>query len=178
MNVKSAFLNGIFQEEAYVEHPKGFIDHKYSHYVYRLNKTLYGVKQAPRAWYDRLIAYLMEHGFSRSSADKTLFIRHIEDTITIAQIYVDGIVFGFPVDSLAHDFAECMKQEFDISMIGELNYFLGLQVKQTDDSLFISQSKYVKNLVKRFGLDSKKHIRTLMSTSVKLGHDPTGKSVD
>ncbi|XP_022873960.1 uncharacterized protein LOC111392799 [Olea europaea var. sylvestris] len=133
---------------------------------------------APRAWYERLTSYLEEHGFSRGGADRTLFIRHIEETIIIAQIYVDDIIFGSPIESLAYEFAECLKQEFEMSMVGELSYFLGLQVKQIEDGLFISQSKYAKDLVKLFGLDSKKHTRTPMSTSLKLGLDPSGKSVD
>ncbi|XP_022868577.1 uncharacterized protein LOC111388134 [Olea europaea var. sylvestris] len=158
--------------------PKGFIDPKFPHYVYKLNKALYGLKQAPRAWYDRLTTYLVEHGFSRGGTNRTLFIRHIEETITVAHIYVDDIIFGYPIDSLALEFVECMKQEFEKSMVGKLSYFLGLQVKQTDCGLFIFQSKYAKDLVKRFSLDSKKHTRTPMSANVKLGHDPTSKSVD
>ncbi|XP_022872987.1 uncharacterized protein LOC111391933 [Olea europaea var. sylvestris] len=94
------------------------------------------------------------------------------------EIYVNDIIFGSLIDSLALEFAECMKQESEMSMVRELSYFLGFQVKQTDCGLFISQSKYAKDLVKRFGLDSKKHTRTPMSTNVKLGHDPTVKSVD
>ncbi|XP_022843199.1 uncharacterized protein LOC111366733 [Olea europaea var. sylvestris] len=150
----------------------------FPHYVYKLHKALYGLKQATRAWYERLTSYLEEHGFSRGSADRTLFIRDIEKTITIAQIYVNDIIFGSPIESLAYEFIECLKQEFEMSMVGELSYFLGLQVKQIEDGLFISQSKYAKDLVKRFGLDSKKHTRTPMSTSLKLGRDPSGKSVD
>ncbi|XP_022895213.1 uncharacterized protein LOC111409392 [Olea europaea var. sylvestris] len=103
--------------------------------------------------------------------DRTLFIRHVEETITVTQIYVDDIIFGSLLESLAYEFAECLKQEFEMSMVGELSYFLGPQVRQTEDGLFISQSKYAKDLVKRFGLDSKKHTRTPMSTSLKLGRD-------
>ncbi|XP_022851769.1 uncharacterized protein LOC111373470 [Olea europaea var. sylvestris] len=108
----------------------------------------------------------------------TLFIRHIEENFTIAQIYVDDIIFGSPLESLAIEFAECLQREFEMSMVGELSYILGLQVRQTEDGLFISQSKYARDLVKRFGLDSKKRTRTPMSTSLKLGRDPSGKSVD
>ncbi|XP_022860417.1 uncharacterized protein LOC111380966 [Olea europaea var. sylvestris] len=165
-------------EEVYVEQLKGFVDPKFPHYVYKLHKALYSLKQAPRAWYERLTSYLEEHGFSRGGVDRTLFIRHIEKTITIAQIYVDDIIFSSPIEYLTYEFAECLKQEFEISMVGELSYFLGLQVKQAEDGLFISRSKYAKDLVKRFGLDSKKHTRTPMSTSLKLGRDPSGKSVD
>ncbi|XP_022857366.1 uncharacterized protein LOC111378405 [Olea europaea var. sylvestris] len=178
MDVKSAFLNGLLQKEVYVEQSKGFVDPKFPHYVYKLHKALYGLKQAPRAWYERLTSYLQKHGFSRGGADRTLFIRYIEENFTIAQIYVDDIIFGSPLESLAFEFAECLQREFEMSMVGELSYFLGLQVRQTEDGLFISQSKYAKDLVKRFRLDSKKHTRTPMSTTLKLGRDPSGKSVD
>ena len=91
---------------------------------------------------------------------------------------MDDIVFGSTIDHLAHEFSEEMKQEFEMSMVGELNYFLGLQVKQREDRIFISQEKYAKNLVKRFGLDSKKHTSTPMSSSAKLSYDATGTEVD
>jgi len=134
--------------------------------VYKLKKALYGLKQAPRAWYERLTTYLLAKGFTRGQADRTLFIRQQGTHKLIAQIYVDDIIFGATLDSLAHEFSEEMKQEFEMSMIGELNYFLGLQVKQSAEGIFISQSKYARDLVKRFGLDGKSHACTPMSTSV------------
>ena len=132
MDVKSAFLNGMLQEEVYVEQPKGFIDPHRPDDVYKLKRALYGLKQAPRAWYDRLTAYLTEHGFKRGSADTTLFIRNDKNSFVVAQIYVNDIVFGAINDSLAHSFTDEMKAMFEISMVGELTYFLELQVKQTD----------------------------------------------
>jgi hypothetical protein len=117
-------------------------------------------------------------GFTRGQADQTLFIRNQGTHKLIAQIYVDDIIFGATLDSLDHEFSEEMKQEFEMSMIGELNYFLGLQVKQTTEGIFISQSKYAKDLVKQFGLDGNSCARTPMSTSVKISSDLAGKSVD
>jgi hypothetical protein len=102
--------------------------------VYKLEQALYGLKQAPRAWYERLTTYLLTKGFTRGEADRTLFIRNQSIHKLIAQIYVDDIIFGATLDSLAHEFSEEMKQEFEMSMIGELNYFLG-------EGIFISQSK-------------------------------------
>jgi hypothetical protein len=177
MDVKSAFLNGVLQEEVYVEQPKGFQDPHHPHHVYKLKKALYGLKQAPRAWYKRHTTYLLAKGFTRGQADRTLFIRQQGTHKLIAQIYVDYIIFGATLDSLSHEFSEEMKQEFEMSMIGELNYFLGLQVKQTAEGIFISQSKYAKDLVK-FGLDGKSRARTPMSTSVKNSSDLVGKSID
>ena len=178
MDVKSAFLNGMLQEEVYVEQLKGFVDPHKPDDVYKLKRALYGLKQAPRAWYDRLTAYLTEHGFKRGSADTTLFIRKDKNSFVIVQIYVDDIVFGATNDSLAHSFADEMKAMFEMSMVGELTYFLGLQVKQTDSGIYINQAKYTRNLVKRFGLDNVAHARTPMAANAKLTNDPSGESVD
>lgn len=161
-----------------MEQPKGYMDPHYPQHVYKLKKALYGLKQAPRAWYERLTIYLLEKGFTRGHADWTLFIRNQRDHKLIAQIYVDDIIFETTLDSQALEFAEEMKQEFEMSMIGELTYFLGMQVKQTSEGIFISQAKYAKDLVKRFGLDGKSHARTPMSTNVKISADLTSKQVD
>jgi hypothetical protein len=178
MDVKSAFLNGILKEEVYVEQPKGFEDHQFPNHVYKLKKALYGLKQAPRAWYERLTTYLLGQGFIRGQADRTLFIRNKGEQKLIAQIYVDDIIFGATIDAQAHAFSEDMKEEFEMSLIGELTYFLGFQVQQTSKGIYVSQLKYAQALVKRFGMDGKSHARTPMSTSVKLHSDMAGKSVD
>jgi hypothetical protein len=109
MDVKSAFLYGILQEEVYVEQPKGFQDPHHPHHVYKLKKALYGLKQAPRAWYERLTTYLLAKGFTRGQADRTLFIRQQGTHKLITQIYVDDIIFGATLDSLAHEFSEELK---------------------------------------------------------------------
>ena len=146
--------------------------------VYKLKRALYGLKKLPWAWYDRLTAYLTEHGFKRGSADTTLFIRKDKNSFVITQIYVDDIVFGATNDSLAHSFAYEMKAMFEMSTVGELTYFLGLQVKQTDSGMYINQAKYARNLVKRFGLDNATHARTPMAVNAKLTNDPLGESID
>ena len=145
MDVKSAFLNGMLQEEVYVEQPKGFVDPHRPDDVYKLKRVLYGLKQALKAWYDRLTAYLIEHGFKRGFTDTTLFIRKDKNYFVVAQIYVDDIIFSATNDSLAQSFADVMKKMFEMSMVGELTYFLGLQVKQTDSGIYINQAKYTTN---------------------------------
>lgn len=126
MNVKNAFLNGVLQEEVYVEQPKGFVDPHKPNHVYRLRKALYGLKQASRAWYKRLRNFLLDNQFSRGSVDKTLFIKKKDDFILIAQIYVGDIILGVTWEDVAHEFAHTMKNEFEISMKRELKFFLGL----------------------------------------------------
>ena len=128
MDVKSAFLNGYLHEEVFVEQPKGFVDPHHPSHVYRLKKALYGLKQAPRAWYERLTLYLVDNGYSRGSVDKTLFIKCTKDELFIAQIYVDDIVFGSTNNLKVQQFVDVMTHEVEMSMVGELNYFLGLQI--------------------------------------------------
>ena len=178
MDVKSAFLNGLIQEEVYVEQPPGFEIPDKPNHVYKLQKALYGLKQAPRAWYERLSNFLLEKDFSRGKVDTTLFIKRKHNDILLVQIYVDDIIFGSTNDSLCKEFSLDMQSEFEMSMMGELKYFLGLQIKQTQEGIFINQSKYCKELIKRFGMDSAKHMSTPMSTNCYLDKDESGQSID
>ncbi|KAH9648550.1 Integrase catalytic domain-containing protein [Citrus sinensis] len=178
MDVKSAFLNGYILEEVYVKQPPGFENEKFSNYVYKLLKALYGLKQAPRAWYDKLKNFLLENDFSMGKADTTLFVKHKNQDILIVQIYVDDIIFGSTNELLCKEFSSCMSKEFEMSMMGELKYFLGLQIKQNEEGIFINQAKYVKDLLKRFGIDDSKTKNTPMNTTTKLDKDEKGKEVD
>ncbi|KAH9792467.1 hypothetical protein KPL71_004134 [Citrus sinensis] len=178
MDVKSAFLNGYILEEVYVKQPPGFENEKFPNHVYKLLKALYGLKQAPRAWYDRLKNFLLENDFSMGKADTTLFVKHKNQDILIVQIYVDDIIFCSTNELLCKEFSLCMSKEFEMSMMGELKYFLGLQIKQSEEGSFINQAKYVKDLLKRFGIDDSKTKNTPMSTTTKLDKDEKGKEVD
>ncbi|KAH9750255.1 hypothetical protein KPL71_013814 [Citrus sinensis] len=178
MDVESAFLNGYIMEEVYVKQPPGFENEKFPDYVYKLSKALYGLKQAPRAWYDRLKKFLLDNDFSMGKADTTLFVKHKNQDILIVQIYVDDIIFGSTNELLCKDFSSRMSQEFEMSMMGELKYFLGLQIKQNEEGIFINQAKYVKDLLKRFGYDNGTTKSTPMSTTIKLDKDEKGKEVD
>ncbi|GAA0151767.1 transmembrane signal receptor [Lithospermum erythrorhizon] len=176
MNLESS--PEIRQEKVYVEQPKGFVDNSCPQHVYRLKKALYGLKQAPKAWYERLTKFLLANGYTRGGTDKTLFIKYEESKLMVAQIYVDDIIFGGMSDQLVQQFVQQMKSEFELSMVSELSYFLGFQVKQMKDSIFISQSKYAKNLMKRFGLEKSKSKRTPAATHVKVSKDVDDSSVD
>ncbi|KAL8147596.1 hypothetical protein AgCh_005062 [Apium graveolens] len=178
MDVKSAFLNGILEEEVYVKQPPGFEDATHPDYVYKLYKALYGLKQAPRAWYERLGKFLSDNKFKMGTADETLFTRQEKDDILLVQIYVDDIIFGSTNDALCKEFSENMSKEFEMSMIEELNFFLGLQIRQSDENMHISQSKYCKEMLKKFKMDNAKSISTPMSTSDKLMEDPKGIPID
>ena len=120
----------------------------------------------------------MSHGFTRGKTDQTLFIKKEDDELIVTQVYVDDIIFGSTKDELAHGFSKLIQAEFEMSMIGELTHFLGLQIRQQDSGIFLSQSRYAKNLVKKFGLKSASSVRTPMSSNVKLTVDLLGKSID
>ncbi|KAL8089092.1 hypothetical protein AgCh_038747 [Apium graveolens] len=177
MDVKSAFLNGELEEEVYVEQPSGFVDPKFPNHVYRLDKALYGLKQAPRAWYETLAHFLLESGFNRGTIDKTLFYLNHGKDLCLVQIYVDDIIFGSTNDRLCKKFAKLMQSRYQMSTMRELKYFLGLQVKRNEEGPFICQSKYTRNLLKKFGMQDCSSASTHMATATKLDKD-TGKSVD
>ncbi|GJZ10796.1 putative ribonuclease H-like domain-containing protein [Tanacetum coccineum] len=154
MDVKSAFLYGEIDEEVYVTQPKGFEDPFYPKHVYRVVKALYGLHQAPRAWYARLSTFLLKHNYRRGTIDKTLFIKKNSRDIILVQVYVDDIIFGSTNQTWCDEFEVLMKGEFEMSAMGELTFFLGLQVKQQPDGIFISQDKYVQDMLRRFDMES------------------------
>jgi hypothetical protein len=137
MDMKSAFLNGVIQEEVYVKHPLGFESLKYPDRVYKLSKALYRLKQVPRAWYARIKMFLLEHGYVMGSVDKTLFTLNYGTGFLLVQIYVDDIIFGVSSHTLVSRFQEMMESEFQMSMMGELTFFLVIQVKQTKQDTFV-----------------------------------------
>nr|GEX08608.1 hypothetical protein [Tanacetum cinerariifolium] len=141
MDVKTAFLYGPLKEEVYVNQPDGFVDPYHPDKVYRLKKALYGLKQAPRAWYDELSKFLLSKGFTKGSIDPTLFItKHMGD-ILLVQIYVDDIIFGSMNPNHSKPFEKLMHNKFEMSMMGELKFFLGIQIHQSPRGIFINQAK-------------------------------------
>ncbi|KAJ9544473.1 hypothetical protein OSB04_024180, partial [Centaurea solstitialis] len=178
MDVKSAFLYGTIDEELYVSQPPGFEDPKYPDKVYKLRKALYGLHQPPRAWYDTLSSYLLENKFERGVIDKTLFIKRTNTDMLLVQIYVDDIIFGSTRDDMCKEFEELMHKKFKMSSMGELTFFLGLQVKQKDDGIFINQSKYVASMLQKFGMNDAKPASTPMETHKHLTADVEGEEVD
>ncbi|GJY09317.1 retrovirus-related pol polyprotein from transposon TNT 1-94 [Tanacetum coccineum] len=150
MDVKTAFLNGPLKEEVY---------------------------QAPRAWYDKLSSFLIEHGFTKGIIDPTLFTRRHGGDILLVQVYVDDIIFGSTNPDFSKRFANLMKNNFEMSMMGELKFFLGLQVHQSPRGIFISQSQYAIELLKKHGLDECVSMSTPMATE-RLDADLQGTPTD
>ncbi|GJX08220.1 putative ribonuclease H-like domain-containing protein [Tanacetum coccineum] len=153
MDVKSAFLYGTIDEEVYVSQPPGFVDPDHPTKVYKVVKALYGLHQAPRAWYATLSTFLEKHGYKGAPIDKTLFIRRNKTDIMWFQVYVDDINFGLPTSPfVVRNLKALMQSRFQMSSMGELTFFLGLQVKQNKEGIFISQDKYVAEILKKFDL--------------------------
>jgi hypothetical protein len=176
--VKCAFLNGVIQEEVYARQSPGFENPRYPDRVYKLSKVLYGLKQAPQTWYGRLKTFLLDHGYVMRSVDTTLFtLKHGNDFLLV-QIYMDDIIFGVSSHVLLSSFEEMMENEFQMSMMEELTFFLGIQVKQTKQGTFVHQAKDIKDLMKKFNMAELMHVSTLMSMATTLDPNENGEAVD
>nr|GEY19460.1 hypothetical protein [Tanacetum cinerariifolium] len=178
MDVKTAFLHGSLKEDVYVCQPEGFIDVDHPSHVYKLKKALYGLKQAPRAWYDELSMFLLQNHFFKGTINPTLFIRCFYDDIFVVQVYVDDIIFGSTHPRYIQLFSDLMKSRFEMSMMGEMMFFLGLQVNQSPCGIFINQSKYVLEILKKYGMESYDPVGTPMEIKDKLDLYQNGTPVD
>jgi hypothetical protein len=178
MGVKSAFLNGYINELIYVEQPPGFKDEKKPNNVYKLRKALYELKQAPREWFEILRDFLLSKGFKMGKVDTTLFTKKLGNDLFVLQIYVDDIIFRSTNQHFCEEFGKMMASEFEMSMIGDFSYFFGLQIKQMKNDTFVSQDKYIKDMLKKFGMDESKSISTPMGINGSLDSDASGNMVD
>jgi hypothetical protein len=177
MDVKSAFLNGPIKEEVYMEQPPGFESEEYPNHLYKLYKALYGLKQAPRGWYECLMNFLIKNDFRIGKADATLFTRKIGKDLFICQIYVDDIIFDSTNKSFCEEFHKIMTDMFEISIMGVLTFFFGFQIKQAKEGIFISQTKYTRDTLKKFGMDKANPIKTPMGSNGHLDLDLGGTLV-
>ncbi|GJW60137.1 retrovirus-related pol polyprotein from transposon TNT 1-94 [Tanacetum coccineum] len=175
MDVKTAFLNGPLKEEVYVAQPDGFVDPDHLEKVYHLRKALYGLKQAPRAWYDELLKFLISKGFTKGIIDPTLFMIKYGEDILLVQIYVDDIIFGSTNPKFSKHFEKLMHGRFEMSLMGEMKFFLGLQIHQSPRGIFINQAKYTLEILKKHGMEKGQIIGTPMDTKPKLDADLSGE---
>nr|GEZ36983.1 retrovirus-related Pol polyprotein from transposon TNT 1-94 [Tanacetum cinerariifolium] len=178
MDVKMTFLNGPLKEEVYVAQPDGFVDPDHPEKVYRLRKALYGLNQAPRAWYDELLKFLTSKGFTKGTIDPTLFTIRYEEDILLVQIYVDDIFCGSTNPKYTKRFKKLMHSRFEMSLIGEMKFFLGLQIHQSPHGIFINQAEYALEILHKHGMDKGQSIGTPMATKPKLDADLSGNPVD
>src|SRR6185436_658663 len=178
MDVKSAFLNGPISELVYIEQPPGFEDPKFPNHVFKLHKALYGLKQAPRVWYECLREFLLKNGFVMGKTDSTLFTQKVDKDLFVCQIYVDDIIFGSTNEKFCEEFSRIMTKRFEMSMMGELKFFLGFQIKQSKEGTFICQTKYTHDMLKKFDMADAKPIKTSMAVNGHLDLNENGKFVD
>jgi transposase InsO family protein len=178
LDVKSAFLNGFLQEEIYVEQPEGFMKKGEEDKVYLLKKALYGLKQAPRAWYSRIDNHLLTLGFVKSLSESTLYIKHNEVDILVVSLYVDDILVTGNNATLIDEFKLEMMKEFEMTDLGLMTYFLGMEIKQSKDEIFICQKKYAKEILKKFKLEECREMSTPMNSKEKLCKEDGTEKID
>ncbi|GJS00362.1 retrovirus-related pol polyprotein from transposon TNT 1-94 [Tanacetum coccineum] len=166
------------KEEVYVHQPECFVDPECPHHVYRLKKALYRLKQTPRAWYDTLSKFLLAQGFSKGVVDPTLFSRKTGKHTLHVQIYVDDIIFASIDPKDCDRFSNEMSSKFQMSMMGQISFFLGLQISQNPRGIFINQSKYANEILKKFDLHKSDPVDTPMVERTKLDEDLSGTPVD
>ncbi|GKD59505.1 retrovirus-related pol polyprotein from transposon RE1 [Tanacetum coccineum] len=174
LDVKNAFLHGQLNETVYMEQPPGFVDPEFPNHVCKLSKALYGLKQAPRAWFQRLSSFLITHGFICSRADTSLFVFARDSSIMYLLVYVDDLILTGNNETMLTSFTTHLNREFAIKDLGDLSYFLGLEVSYTDDGLFLSQAKYAKDILTRADLlDSKPVATPLAANELFLSDGPS-----
>jgi hypothetical protein len=179
MDVKFDFLNGVLEEEVYVEQPPGYLQQGEEDKVFKLKKALYGLKQAPRAWYTRIDTYFINNGFHRSPYEHALYIKPNQaGDIIIVCLYVDDLIFTGNNPKLLAEFKESMSTQFEMTDMGLMSYFLGIDVKQTDEEIFISQKKYATDVLKKFKMESCKPMLTPAKEKLKLERESGGDLVN
>ncbi|KAK1437640.1 hypothetical protein QVD17_03434 [Tagetes erecta] len=172
LDVKSAFLNGDLTEDIYVSQPEGFVVKEKEDMVYKLNKALYGLKQAPRAWNDKIDSYFLGHGYERSLNEPSLYVKRSSGgNIIYVCLYVDDIICTSSCDNMIKEFKQGMEEAFEMTDVGKLKLFLGLEVQQTKDGIFLGQEQYAKGLVSKFGVKDSKEEVTPMNCNEKLQLD-------
>jgi len=179
LDVKSAFLHGELSEDVYVEQPRGYEKKGSEHLVYKLHKALYGLKQAPRAWFSRIEAHFMGEGFRRCDSKQTLFTKTSrEGKIVIVSVYVDGLIFTGNDEVMMSEFKSSMLREFDMSDLGKMRFFLGIEVLQKSDGIYICQKKYALEVLKRFGMMESNSVGSPIVPGFKMSKDENGDPVD
>jgi len=168
MDVKSTFLNGVLEEELYVEQPLGCMRRGEEKKVLRLKKALYGLKQAPRAWNERIDTYFKKNGYEQCLYEHPLYIKKKGEDVMFTVLYVDDLIFTGNNAELIEAFKEVTKKEFEMTNLGLMKYFLGLEVVQGKDDIFVSQERYVEEVLKKFKMTSCNPVSTLMEPGTKV----------
>jgi histone deacetylase 1/2 len=168
LDVQNAFLHGILEEEVYMQQPPGFVEKSKENYVCKLDKALYGLKQAPRAWYSRLSTKLIDLGFRPSRADTSLFIFNKGGIFMYILVYVDDIIVVSSTEQATTALLKDLQKDFALKDLGDLHYFLGIEVNKVRNGILLIQHKYATDLLKKVGMTDCKAVSTPLSTSEKL----------
>jgi len=171
MDVKNVFLHGDLQEEVYMEQPLGYVDQTCPNLVYKLKKALYGLKQAPRAWSDKIGQYLVTSGFQTSNVDFSLYVKKTDRGIVVIVIYVDDLIITKDSYVDIFDLKKLLKQKFEMKDLGELHYFLGIEVTQSPKGIWLLQKQYALNKLSEYGMTGCKPISIPLEQNVKLSAD-------
>jgi len=178
LDVKSTFLNGILQEEIYVEYPASFVIQGKEDKVYLLKKVLYRLKQAPRAWYGRIDDYLISSGFQKSLSEAILYVKKINDDVLVISLYVDDLIVTGSNIQQVEEFKQKMMQFFEMTDLGLISFFLGMEIKQSKEEKFICQKKYVKEILKKFHMENCKPTTSPMNQKDKFSKEDGTARVD
>lgn len=168
LDINNAFLNGILQEEVFMSQPQGFVDEKHPEYVCRLHKALYGLKQAPRAWFERLHKALLQFGFVFSKTNQSLFFKITSTHTTYILVYVDDILVTGSNAEVVTTLIKQLDVEFSLKDLGEITYFLGIQVTHTVNGFHLSQQKYIRDLLVKTKMLQAKGLPTPMTSGLKI----------
>jgi hypothetical protein len=171
MDVKNVFFHGDLQEEVYMEQPPGYVDQTHPNLVYRLKKALYDLKQAPRAWSYKIGQYLVTSGFQTSNVDFSLYVKKTDHGIVVIVIYVDDLIITGNSDVDIFDLKKLLKQKFEMKDLGELRYFLDIEVIQSPKGIWLLQRQYALNKLSEYGMMGCKPILIPLEQNVKLSAD-------
>ncbi|GJV31127.1 ribonuclease H-like domain-containing protein [Tanacetum coccineum] len=171
LDVKNAFLHGQLSETVYMYQPPWFVDSSYPDYVCHLQCSLYGIKQAPRAWFQRFTSFITRVGFQHSKTDTSLFVYHMGSDVAYLLLYVDDIILTASSTALLQRIITLLHSEFAITDLGSLNYFLGVSAQRSKSGLFLSSSKFAEEILKRAHMLHCNPCKTLVDTESKLGSD-------
>lgn len=179
LDIQNAFLHGFLEEDVYMRQPPGYEDRHYPNYVCKLDKAIYGLKQAPWAWYSRLSAKLLQLGFVASKGDTSLFIYAKSHVTIYLLIYVDDIIVASSSDQAVEAMLTDLRKDFALKDLGRLHYFLGIEVNDCDNGILLSQRKYASEVIEKAGMRNCKSVTTPLSTSEKYSlYDGVPLNVD
>jgi len=178
LDVKSAFLHGDLKEDVFVEQPKGFEVEEESSKVYKLKKALYGLKQAPRAWYSRIEEFFGKEGFEKCYCEHTLFVKKERSDFLVVSVYVDDLIYTGSSMEMIEGFKNSMMEEFAMTDLGKMKYFLGVEVIQDERGIFINQRKYAAEIIKKYGMEGCNSVKNPIVPGQKLTKAGAGDVVD